>query len=423
MAQVAKILSQNGSGGDRTNGGLHAGNQARLHNIFAYTIEPDMHDAKRLPGLIATAALAIAFLCPIRLACQQATPKDLYEKAGQALDAGDTAQAIKLYEELLKNAPDFVDARINLGAALAAQRRYDEAMQQYRRVLALDPKNETALLNLGLALYKEGDFARAHDEFYELHRLRPDNQQALYLLADCDLRLGKLKDAIALAEPEYEAHPDDAALEYILGTAYIRDGQTQKGAAVIDRVMRNGNSAVANLLVGSAQDAAGNYKAAAETLKKALDQNPDIPGAWTIYGQALLNSGENEKGKEALRRALEADPNDFDACLHLGAVLLHDGDTAGAEPYLQHALKLRPDVPAAQFQMYALDAATGHLAEARSGFEKLVRQYPDFVQAHLQLAMVYARLHQNEQSERERRIVVDLNDKARAKGPQPESVP
>ncbi len=376
-------------------------------------------------GLRPTLIVAIAFaiLSLSRLDCQQISPQALYDRAGQALDAGDTAQAVKLYEELLQKIPDSVDARINLGVALAQQSRYDEAMQQYRRVLSLDPKNEMALLNLGLALYKQGDFAKAHKEFDELQRLRPANQQAFYLLADCDLRLGKLKDAIALAEPVYEAHPDDPALEYILGTAFIRDGQTQKGAAVIDRVMRSGNSAVASLLVGSAQSAAGDYKTAAETLKKALDQNPDIPGAWTLYGQALLNSGENEKGKEALRRALQADPNDFDACLHLGAVLLHDGDAAGAAPYLQHALMLRPDLPAAQFQIYALDAASGHLEEARNGYEKLVSRWPDFLQAHLQLAMVYARLHQTQLSEREQQIVVDLNEKARTKGPQPEEVP
>src|ERR1035438_9048260 len=76
---------------------------------------------------------------------------------------------------------------------------------------------------------------------------------------------------------------------------------------------------------------------------------------------------------------------------------------------------LRPDSATALFQVFALDAATGHLEEAKSGFEKLVKQWPDFVEAHLQLAMVYARLHQTQDSERERRIVVELNDKARSK--------
>ena len=368
-------------------------------------------------------ALALALLGPMRLECQQASPQALYDQAGKALDAGNAPLAIKLYQELLSKVPDSMEARINLGVALAHEGRYDEAVQQYRQALQRDPGNEMALLNLALAHYKEADFTKARNEFLELHKLHPPNQQAFYLLADCDLRLGNFQDAIALVEPAYEAHPDDAAIEYLLGTALIQDGQTQKGAAVIDRMMRNGNSAVASVLLGASQYAAGDYKASAATLRKALDLNPALPGAWTIYGRALLNNGENEQAKAAFLRALQTDANDFDACLHLGALLRHDGDLAGAGPYLKHALMLRPDSATALFQVSALDAAEGHLQDAQSGFEKLVKQYPEFVDAHVQLAMIYARLHQTQESERERRIVVELNAKARAKGPQPEALP
>src|ERR1039458_7320431 len=88
------------------------------------------------------------------------------------------------------------------------------------------------------------------------HKLRPANRQAFHLLADCDLRLGNYRDAIALVEPAYEAQADDPAIEYILGAALIQDGQTQRGAAVIDRMMRNGNSAVGSVLMGASQYAA-----------------------------------------------------------------------------------------------------------------------------------------------------------------------
>jgi Tfp pilus assembly protein PilF len=71
--------------------------------------------------------------------------------------------------------------------------------------------------------------------------------------------------------------------------------------------------------------------------------------------------------------------------------------------------------------VYALEAATGSLDEAKTGLEKLVKQWPDFVEAHVQLARIYSQLHQNQDSERERRIIIELNGKARAKGPQPEA--
>jgi len=359
---------------------------------------------------------------PSRNGSQQASPQDLYDRAGKALDAGDAPQAIKLYEELLQEIPDSLEARTNLGAALAQVGRYDEALLQYRKALSHDPQNETVLLNYALAFYKQANYSEARGLLDTLHKLHPTNQQAFFLLADCDLRLGKFQDAIALVQPAYDARPDDPALDYILGTALIQVGQTDKGAAVIDRLMRNGNSAVAGVLLGAAQFAAGEFKLATATLEKALAANPEIPGAWTLYGRALQTGGENDKAKEAFQHGLKADPNDFDACLHLGAILRVQSDLHGAEPYLQHAVLLRPDSAAAQFQIAALQASAGRPDEALNGFEKLVKQWPDFVEAHLQLAIIYTRLHRTQDSERERRIVMELNDKERTKGPQPEVI-
>lgn len=373
--------------------------------------------------MAATALVAIVALTPVSLKSQQEPAQALYDLAGKALDTGHAAKAIELYQELLQRTPGSIEACTNLGVALAREGRYDEAAQQYRQVLSRDPQNETALLNLALAFYKKGDLGSARDEFNHLHTLRPANQQAFYLLADCDLRLGRYRETIALVEPAYDAHSEDPALEYIYGTALIQDGETQKGAAVIDRIMRNGDTAIASVLMGAAQYAAGDYKNSAATLRKALDLNPNLPGAWTVYGQALVSNGESEEAKAAFQRALQADPNDFDACLHLGAILRRDGNAADAETYLKRAVMLRPDSAAALFQVSALDLSTGHLDQAENKLEQLVKQWPDFVEAHLQLAVVYARMHRPEDSKRERRIVAELNDKARVKGPQPLTVP
>ena len=354
--------------------------------------------------------------------CQVASPQALYDQAGKALDAGNTAQAIKLSDELIQQVPDSVEARTNLGAALAQEGRYDDARKQYRLALARDPHNETALLDLALAYYKQADFSQARPTRYSAQA--PSYQSASPLpVGRRRPAAGRFQDAIALVEPAYDPQPDDPALEYILNRALIEDGQTQKGAAVIDRIMRNGNTAVAGVLMGTAQEAAGDHKTAAATIHKALELNPDIPGAGTTYGKALLQNGQREEGATALRRALQADPNDFDACLHLGAILRHDGDMAAAGPYLKRALMLRPDSSAAQFQVSSMDAGAGHLDEARNGFEKLVKQWLDFLGAHIQLAMVCARLHRTEDSKREQQIAVELNDKTGAKGPQPDVNP
>jgi tetratricopeptide (TPR) repeat protein len=308
----------------------------------------------------------------------------------------------------------FNSNRLKLIDQFAAVQKEEAIMEP---LVSADPPDENKLLA------QIDRVAQARAELETLHQLSPGNQQTLYLLADCDLRLGKFKDAIELLEPAYTVHPEDPALQYALGTALIQDGQTQKGAAVIDNILKNGNSALANFLIGASQYNAGDYRAAAAALRRGLDVNPAVPGAWTLYGRALLNIGDNDGAKTAFLRALQADPHDFDACLHLGGMLRHDGENEAATPYLKRALTIRPDSPAARFQVGALDAANGHLDVARTELEALAREWPDFVEAHVQLAMLYSRMNRPHDSERERQIVIELNAKSRSKGPQPQIEP
>src|SRR5215467_2108023 len=101
------------------------------------------------------ACFAFAIGKPVLLETQDSSPQALYDEAGRALDAGDTALAIKLYRQLLQEVPDSVEARTNLGVALAKQGQSAEAVVEYREALKRNPQSQVTLLNLSLALYKQ----------------------------------------------------------------------------------------------------------------------------------------------------------------------------------------------------------------------------------------------------------------------------
>jgi tetratricopeptide (TPR) repeat protein len=96
------------------------------------------------------------------------------------------------------------------------------------------------------------------------------------------------------------------------------------------------------------------------------------------------------------------------------------GHNAEAAPYLERALRLRPDSLSARFQVGALNLALGHLDEAQKDLERVARESPDFQEVHVQLAALYYRLNRKQDGERERQIVLRLNQKARQQGPRPE---
>ena len=360
--------------------------------------------------------LVLAAASP-QVAAQAKSPAELFQEADAAFKQGDAQRAIHLYEELLKLQPYSVEARTNLGAAFAHVGRYDDAVIQYKEALKHDSENPAIMINLALAWYKEAAFDKAAVELEYLRAKHTENRQALYLLADCYLRLGRNRDAVALLQPVYDADPEDRVVNFTLGMALLRDGPAQKGQAIVDRVLKDGNPGEMDLLLGAAQFAAGEAKIAAPTIRKALDADPNLPGAWALYGRALLESGDPDGAKEAFQKALQADPNDFDANLYLGEMLRHEGSLSEAAPYLQKALLLRRASVEARLQVGMLSLADGHLEDARKNLEQVVHDSPDFQEAHAQLAVLYARLHRDSDSKRERRIVLQLNEKARAEAP------
>ena len=244
---------------------------------------------RALSVLLCAAALSMFFL---NAHAQTKSPAELYREAAAANERGDLQRAITLYVQLIKLQPESVEARTNFGVVLAHAGRYSDALAQYEQALKHAPDNPIVLLNVALAWYKQGDLEKAAAELVHLRKIQPENRQSLYLLADSYLRLGRYQDVVSLLSPIYQQSPDDAAVDYALGMALISSGQAAKGATVIDRILRNGSSAVTDMLLGAVQLAAGDHRTAAVTLRKALERDPALPGGWSLLARALLDEND-----------------------------------------------------------------------------------------------------------------------------------
>jgi tetratricopeptide (TPR) repeat protein len=247
--------------------------------------------------------------------------------------------------------------------------------------------------------------------------LAPDNKQAALLLADCRLRLGQNKEVITVLEPLEKSNPDDLAIVYMLGTALVRDEQLGRGQVLIDRILRNGDSAEARLLLGTTKMMANDYAGARNDLQRAAEINPKLPDVFSYYGTALLRTGDTEGAAGAFRRELETNPNDFTSNLQLGALLRQDQEMEKALVHFERAASLRPGDPAVRFQIASVHLAQGKVDQARLELEQLVKDTPQFSEAHVALATVYYRLKRKADGDRERIIVRQLEAERQAKEP------
>lgn len=364
--------------------------------------------------MLRTLLSSVLFLCC--LSAQPPDPEKILQQAIALHQSGDLDGAIRRYREYLAQRPQSLEARSNLGASLARTGRFNEAIAEYNRALQIQPHNPQVLLNLALAYYKTARFADAAPLLESALAIAP-NRQAGLLLADCWIHLGEYKKAVERLAPYEKESAADPGFNYLYGTALIRDQQAERGAVVIDGILRQGDSAEARLLLGTTKMFANDYAGAVPDLRKAVELNPKLAEAHAWYGQALLRTGDQAGAAAEFRKELELNPADFMSNLQMGVLTRQDQDYAAARRYLDRALRSRPGDPGVRYQLATIDLAAGNVEEARRTLEKLVAESPQFTEAHVSLATVYYRLKRKEDGDRERAIVRKLTEEAQAAQP------
>ncbi len=339
---------------------------------------------------------------------QQPDPDRLFGSAIEAQQRGDYATAIEDYQKLLKVRPKMVEARANLGTALAHTGRFDEAIVQYQLALPDAPDKNAIQMNIGLAYYKKGDLAAASREFQIVQKARPLDPQLAILLGDSEVRLGKGADAVAMLTPLEAENADNPDFEYVMGTALVAAGNRRDGVARLEKVAQSTNSADAYFLAGSTYMYLNEFEHARKDLETALSLNPKLPRINTLVGMARDRTGDATAAEPAFRAALAIDPNDFDANLYLGAELLKRRAVEEAKPYLDKALELNPTSTMARYESAMWKSNSGQYDAAAKDLEEVIKEDPNWLEPHVELATVYYRLHRPADGAKERQIVDKL---------------
>jgi len=335
--------------------------------------------------------------------------QQLVQDGMQKQQSGDLEGAVTEYRQFLKLHPEAAAIHSNLGAALAGLGRFEEALPEYKIALKQSPKLEGARLNLALVYYKMGRLDSAAKELEKVYAEDPSNHQAVLLLGDCYLSMGRQDDVIRVLEPAEQTYPDDLGIAYLLGTALIQVKRVDEGQVLVDRILRNGDSAEAHLMLGTAKMNVQDFAGARDEFAKAVKLNPNLPEVHVLYGKALMLTGDSDVAAKEYKAELAVNPYNFEAN--------QEQDYDLADKFFLRAQETRPGDPGVGYQRALIAIDQSHLDEARQMLEALVKESPQFTEAHVSLSLVYYRLKRPEDSKREREIVLKLTAEAQAKQP------
>jgi tetratricopeptide (TPR) repeat protein len=148
---------------------------------------------------------------PELLAARQNLAVLLSTRSGQ-FDA-----AVRLWRENLTKSADYLPSRLSLARALARRNEPVPAIVEYEQVVRQKPEYVGARLALADLYLLQGAVDAARDQLLEAARLQPDNAEVLEKLGDAEQARGRPNEAVAAYRQALQSADDSATRKRLRG--------------------------------------------------------------------------------------------------------------------------------------------------------------------------------------------------------------
>ena len=301
-----------------------------------------------------------------------------------AYEARNHDLAVRLIRRALEAYEPNPAAHANLGLALQALERDEEARACFERAVALDPANTGAWLGKGDVLNRLGQHEPALRSYAQALVLNPRNPHGWRALGAISLRLGRYADAVQSYDRSVILDPRDSTSFYQRGNALSHLGRSDEAMASYERAIAlHPHHAQALHQRGALQFALGNTDAALASFDAALTILPGMAEAWSNRGNALALLGHREEAVASFGQALALRPDLHDALQNRGTLLAYLNDTSAALRDFEQALAIRDITPHAHYAHGTVLLRLDRFSEALASFQQTLSGEPTHVDALL----------------------------------------
>lgn len=343
----------------------------------------------------------------------QDAPKDPESRARRALLLleKDAAASLREFQQLVKDVPGNPVIRHNLGLALLANRRTEEArtafleaarMQrnyleprlalaqmalerdQWRElqqlasdVLTISPRHPEGRYFRAAAYTGLGNYEEARKILLELEKEFPNYREVQLQLAWLDLAEKRLAAAEARLKQLYEKTKDVRALNGRVELELAQNRQKEALALAQSELTKDPDNAQIRLLVARTALRTADYGLAARELIRLAERDPNWDYLYLLLGQAHQLNGDLQRAILAFQRALQLTPNSLEAALRLAYAHESAGQVAQAIAAYRKALEINPNTPIAMNNLaYLLSEHGGDLDEAQRLAQLALQRVP-----------------------------------------------
>ena len=218
------------------------------------------------------------------------------------------------------------------------------------------------------------------------------------------LRMGRFAEAEQLAAEILKASRTDAAAVAMLAQALVAQNRGDEAISPLEKVVRRGNDAGLETLLGAALGSAGRREEAIEQLRRTAARRPPFPPAVQELAGQLSKAGRIDEAIAAIESGLELLPENIDLQLNLASLYLLRNRRDRARAILSSAREMapgRPEILTALARVLLLD---GEFAAAADACRHALALRPDDALARADLAACLLEMGKREAGEANLRL-------------------
>jgi tetratricopeptide (TPR) repeat protein len=261
---------------------------------------------------------------------------------------GRVAEALMLYNTVVRAAPDNAVVHCNRGIALQVMGRLEEAIRSYDHAIRCQPGYAEAYFSKAIAL---GVLKRPQEALrnYDLAvRFKPDHLAAWRNKGNVLWELGQPDDALLCFERAIAIVPDSAAAHYERANALRALDRFDEALASYDLALAlQPDFAEALCNRGNVLCELKRHDQALASYDRAIRAGPTLALTHICRGKALESLNRPEESLASFERAIELQPDNADAFCNRGNVMNDLKRIDEAIESYEHALALCPDFAAA----------------------------------------------------------------------------
>ena len=200
-----------------------------------------------------------------------------------------------LFEHTLSVTPPNLRIEHNLGVALGASNRFDEAATHFEKALQIDPNFYDGLVAMSVTRSHQGRMPEAIQYFQAAIRLQPDTPKAHVQLAHALWEQNRDQEALEEMRRALQSAPGDADIRGDFGLALAMVGRLPEAIAQLHEALRlNPNSAENHNNLGLTLLASGKARESIPEFEAALRLKPELKGAADNLRRAQAQLGSQK---------------------------------------------------------------------------------------------------------------------------------